>query len=184
VVDRVPIFSPGGVLLADAPGNIGEGTKDEVQASLTLPLDRFRIPRAQLKGQVTVRRTEVTDPLTGETREISGLHPIDWEAHFSQDLPRFRLTWGVDAFGGFRERYFRLSEVETRKVSTNVTIFAERKIRPDLSLRVEAVGASMRNFKRIREVYSGPRTTSPLSNIDVRDLEWGGHLNIRLRKTF
>jgi len=33
-------------------------------------------------------------------------------------------------------------------------------------------------------VYSGPRTTSPLSNIDVRDLEWGGHLNIRLRKTF
>lgn len=183
VVDRMPVRNALGIVVADAPGNIGEGTKDEVQASLTLPLDRFGVKRAQLKGALTWRSSEVVDPLTGETREISGLHPIDWEAHFSQDLPAWKLVWGVDAVGAFRERWYRFSEIETRKISTWVVVFTEYKPRPDWILRVEAVGATLRNAKRIREVYVGRRDNPLLHDFDdIRDLEWGGHLNVRLRK--
>ena len=184
VVDRIPVVSPAGFILADTPGNIGKGTKDELLASLTLPLDRLRIRAGQLKGQVTVRRSEVTDPLTGERRDISGLRPVDWEAHFSQDLPRWKSTWGIDAFMGLRERYFRLNEIETRKLTTFVTVFAEYKPRPDWILRVEAQGINQRSARRIREVYAGPRNLGVLDYTDVRDLEWGGSLYFRLRKTF
>jgi outer membrane receptor protein involved in Fe transport len=185
VVDRVPVFRQVGNVLvpvADAPGNIGKGTKDEYQASLTLPMDRFGIRAAQLKGQVTYRDTKVDDPLTGVSREISALHPVDWTANYSQDLPAWKATWGADLMGGFRERFFRLSEIETRKFSPSLWLYYEVKPRPDIVVRVEAQGVTARNVRRIREVYLGPRDTSALDYTDVRSLEWRGALYLRIRK--
>lgn len=184
VVDRVPVSNSTGLILADAPGNIGKGTKDEIQASLTLPLARFGLPTAQLKAQATWRDSEVTDPLTGVDREISALHPIDWELHYNHDLPKWKATVGVDVTGGFRERYFRLSEIETRKFSAWVVGFVEYKPRPDWVIRTEWHGLTFRNARRIREVYVGPRSLDRLDYTDVRDLEFGGSVYVRVRKVF
>lgn len=200
VVDRIPVYrqlAPSVFIpVADQPGNIGDGTKDEYQASVTLPLERLGLPAAQFRGAVTRRVTEVVDPLTGETREISTLRanvdsreasvlsPVSWEAHFTQDLPRWKSVWGLDVVGGYRDRAYRFSEIETRKISTAMLAFAEYKARPDLTLRVEAQTFNQRNAKRIRDVYVGPRSADVLDYTDVRDLEWGGSLFFRLRKTF
>lgn len=184
VVDRIPIFGPGGVILADAPGNIGGGTKTEIQAGLTLPLDRLGLASGQLKAQATWRDTRVVDPLSAGTREISTLRPIDWEVHFSHAIPKWRVTWGVDVVGGFRERIFRLTEIETKKFSPYVSLFTEHRLASDLTLRIEFSGITLRDAKRIREVYVGPRNLQRLNYTDVRDLEWGGDIMVRLRKTF
>ena len=191
-VDRGPARNALGVIIrdpvtgqavADRPDNIGKGTKTEVQASLTVPLDRFGVHAAQLKLQSTWRDTEVVDPITGAEREISGQHPIDWEAHYSQDLPQWNATWGADVIGGYRERFFRLSEIETRKFSTWVALYGEYKPRPDLAIRVEVNGVTFRNARRIREVYIGPRNLGRLDYTDVRNAEYRGNVNIRVRKT-
>ena len=94
------------------------------------------------------------------------------------------MSWGVDVVGGYRERVFRLTEIETRKFSPYVTLFTENQLRPDVTLRVEFTGITMRNARRIREVYLGPRNLGRLNYPDVRDLEWGGDIAVRLRKTF
>ena len=183
VIDRAPIYVKG-VAVADAPGNIGNGTSDEVVASLAVPLQRFGLNAAQLKGQVTRRFTSVLDPATGRRREISNLHPVDWELHFNQDLPKLKTNWGVEIFaGGFRERAYRLSEIETKKVGTSVWVYAETRLRSDLLLRMEVQNLGERNAKRIREVYAGPRGTSSLSYTDDRDLEFGRSFLIRIKKT-
>ncbi|WP_293676883.1 TonB-dependent siderophore receptor [uncultured Phenylobacterium sp.] len=184
VVDRAPVFGPGGEILADAPGNIGGGTKTEIAAGLTVPLDRFGLKSAQFKGQVTWRDTRVLDPLTVSNRQISTLHPVDWEAHFSQAIPAWRMSWGLDLLGGIRERVFRLTEIETKKISPYLILFVEYRPAPDLSVRVELNGINFRDAKRIREVYVGPRSMGRLNFTDVRALEWGGDLNVRLRKSF
>ncbi|HEY8572335.1 TonB-dependent receptor plug domain-containing protein [Phenylobacterium sp.] len=201
VVDRIPIFGvpptplAPAPILADAPGNIGPGTKLEYVASITLPLERLGLSGAQFRGQVARRETSVTDPVTGLDREISSmrydgvrepgpLSPIVWDAHFTQDLPRWRAVWGIDAIGAFRETAYRLSEVETKKMSTQVLAFYEWKARPDITLRVEAQAFNQRNAKRIREAYFGPRNLGLLNYVDVRDLEWGGSLFFRFRKAF
>ena len=124
------------------------------------------------------------DPLTLSNRQISTLHPVDWEAHFSQALPAWQVTWGLDLLGGIRERVFRLTEVETKKISPYLTLFVERRLASDLNVRIEFAGINFRDAKRIREVYAGPRTLGRLLYTDVRALEWRGDLNVRLRKTF
>ncbi len=195
VVDRAPVFGPTGAILADAPGNIGAGTRNEYSASVNLPLDRLGLKGAQLRGSITRRDTEVTDPLTGLKREISVLRsgdtregspvsPVSWDIHYTQDLPFIRTVWGADIIGGFRETAYRLSEIETRKISTTILLFAEYKAASDLTLRVEAQAMNQRNARRIREVYIGPRTLGRLDYTDVRNLEWGGSLFFRVRKTF
>lgn len=192
-VDRGPARDATGAIIrdpvtgqaaADRPDNIGKGTKREVQASVTLPLDRLGVRSGQLKLQSTWRDTKVTDPITGLKREISGQHPVDWEAHYSQDLPDWNATWGVDVIGQYRERYFRLSEVETKKYSTWVVVYGEIKPRPDTSVRLELNGVTMRDARRIREVYIGPRSLGRLDYVDERDLEFKGSVTLRLRKTF
>ena len=190
-VDRGPARDLAGAIIrdpltglpaADRPDNIGSGTRDEILGSLTLPLDRLGVRSGQLKGQVTWRDTSVVDPLTGLQREISAQHPIDWEAHFSQDLPKFNSVWGADVIGATRERYFRLNEVETRKVSTFVTLFWEYKPRPDWIIRTELYGVTLRDHRRIREVYLGPRNLGRLDYTDIRELEWTGDIYVRVRK--
>ncbi|KRB49440.1 TonB-dependent siderophore receptor [Phenylobacterium sp. Root700] len=182
VIDRAPIRV--GAVVADGPANIGDGTKDEAAVSLSAPLDRVWLKRATIKGQATWRRSQVVDPTTGDDREISGLHPVDWEVHFTQDLPGLKANWGVDVFGGFRESNYRLTEIETKKYETFATVFAEVKPRPDLILRVEIQNVTGRDVQRIREVYAGPRDRAALAYTDVRNLEWGRCLFVRLRKTF
>lgn len=182
VVDRAPIFLPTGVF--DAPSNIGDGTKDELALTLSLPLDRFGFKGAAIRGESTWRRSEVTDPTTGVEREISGLHPVDWEVHFTHDLPAYRLNWGVDVFGGWRETYYRFDEVSTDKLKSFVVLFAEWKPRSDIVMRAEIQNATSRGFHHVREVYDGPRSTADLLFVDDRDIQIGSIYWMRVRKTF
>ncbi|MFN3514902.1 MAG: TonB-dependent receptor plug domain-containing protein [Phenylobacterium sp.] len=182
VIDRAPIGAAG--VLADGPANIGEGTKDELVLSLALPLERLKVKGATVKALVTMRDSEVVDPTTGQTREISGLRPLEWEVRYAQDLPRWKATVGLDLFGGFRESYYRLTEVETRKYDPWVTAFLEMKPRPEWVLRVELQNLTQRGFTRIREVHAGSRASAPIAYVDVRDLDYGQALFLRLRRIF
>lgn len=183
VIDRAPVFTPGGGVF-DAPSNIGDGTKDELIADLTLPLARLGLKGALLKGNVTWRESEVTDPTTGQKREISALRPVEWEATFTQDLPRWKTSFGVEAYGAWRDTYYRYNEISTDKLKTFVKPFVEYRPRPDIVIRGEIQNVTERGFRHTRQVYGGPRNTSPLLYTDDRDIQFGRMYWIRVRKTF
>ena len=182
VIDRAPVFI--GTSAFDSPANIGEGTKDELILDLTLPFDKIGLKGAQLRGQSTWRHSEVTDPTTHGKREISGLRPQEWEAHFSWDLPQHNLSWGVDAYGAWRRTYYKSDEVEIRKLKTFVNPFIEWKPRADWSLRVELPNLTARGFRNTRYIYGGPRNLNALAFVEDRDLKNYQGFHIRLRKTF
>ena len=181
VIDRAPVFGSSGVF--DSPANIGSGFKQELAVSVTLPLDRLGLKRAQLRGESTWRNSEVKDPTTGDKREISALRPVEWEAHFTHDLPQWRMTWGVDAFGGWRETYYRYNEIQVRKLKTFVTPFVDWKPRSDITIRAEIQNATERGFRNTRYRYSGTRDVAPLQYADDRDLQIGRIFYLRIRKT-
>lgn len=182
VIDSAPVFDgQGGVF--DAPGNIGDGTKDEFAVSGTLPLEKLGWKGAELRGSATWRESKVTDPTTGQKREISGLRPLSWEAHFTHDLPQWRMNWGLDVFGAWRETYYRVDQITDRKLKTYAELFAEYRPQPDLSVRLELSNITERGFRNTRRGYGGPRSTAPLKFIDDRDIQFGRMVYIRVRKT-
>jgi hypothetical protein len=182
VIDRAPVISADGTF--DSPANIGDASVDRVDVSLTLPLDRIGVKGGLLRGKYTGRWSAVDDPTTGATRRISGEHATDWEGHFSQDVTRLKLTWGLDVFGGWNERYYRFNEIETYKLRPFAVPFAEVRPRPDITIRFEVRNAGARGFERIRESWTGPRNTVDRNFVDTRDLQFGRMYYVRLRKTF
>jgi len=185
VVDRGPVTASNGSVF-DRPTNIGDGTRDVLQLDLTLPLDRVGLRGAQIKGNVVKRWAEVTDPTTGETRFPSGLHRLDWDASFSWDMPQYRLTWGVDAFGGFRESYYRFNLVEEFKLNTYVRPYVEWKPRADLNIRLELPNLTRRNLHDVFYIYPGPRTAGAQPGFvdDKNTNQTAAGTFFRVRKTF
>ena len=183
VIDRGPVFTTSGDVF-DRPSNIGAGTKDEVALNLTLPLDKLGVKRGLLKADLTHRHSEVTDPTTGEKREISRLHPLDWNASFSQDLPRWNASWGVDVSGGWRESSYRFDLIETTKLRTYVKPWAEWRPRPDLNVRVELPNVTSRGLRRTDYVFPGPRGGPGVPEVQDRDIGFGNMYYVRIRKTF
>jgi hypothetical protein len=185
VVDRVPVFDPNDPTnVFDAPGNIGDGREDDITFGLTLPLDRLGLKRAQIKGSGTFRWSEVTDPTTGEKRRISGQHPWDFEWHFSQDIPRWKVNWGIDLFNRWTETYYRFNEVDRFALKAFVAVYAEWKPQPDLAFRFGIDNLTGRGFERDVTLYGGPRNTSPLLFNDFRYQGGGQSVYMRVRKMF
>jgi outer membrane receptor protein involved in Fe transport len=183
VIDRAPITSPSGVF--DAPANIGGGTENDILLSVSLPLDRFHIPGGMLSGVGTWRFSRVTDPTTGESREISGQHQLDGELHFTQDLPRWKLNWGIDAFRGWTEHYYRFNEIDTNKLGTFDVVWVEYKARPDLSYRWEIDNAGRRGFVLTRREFAGVRAAGATPDLtDTVERNFGLEIKFRIRKTF
>ena len=185
VVDRGPVIAPGGGVF-DRPENIGDGTRDVVALDLSLPFDRLGAKGALLKGNLTKRWSEVTDPTTKETRRQSALRGLDWNASFTWDMPQYKITWGVDAFGAFRETTYRYNLVYQRKLNTYVKPFIEYKPQADLNIRLELPNVTRRNLHDTFYFYDGLRVAgaAPTTVDDKRTDQTPGGTFLRIRKTF
>ncbi len=185
VVDRGPVFAADGTVF-DRPTNIGAGTKDELIVDFTLPFDRLGWKGALLKGEVLKRWSSVTDPTTGQQREISFLHPTDWNASFSQDLPNQHLNLGVDLFGGFRQDAYRFNLIETLKIQTFMRPYGEWKPGKGWSFRVELplINSPKTRLRDTLDIFPGPRSAGGRPDIQDRAFHFPNGWYLRLRKDF
>jgi outer membrane receptor protein involved in Fe transport len=182
VIDRGPIFAASGTF--DTPTNIGDGRIDFAQLQYTVPFDRLGVPGLTVKGEVTKRWSEVTDPTTGEKRKITGLSPLRWNGNIIQEVPRWRLTLGVNYDGGFKETYYRFNLVEQFKLRTFIVPYVEWRPAPDINIRAEVLNVTSRGIRSIQTVYPNGRL-SPVG-VRIEDLERqpGPTFTLRVRKTF
>ncbi|HEY2179038.1 MAG TPA: TonB-dependent receptor, partial [Caulobacteraceae bacterium] len=184
IEDRIGERDPVSGVVFDAPGDIGAGTKDEAAFTLTLPTDKLMLAHGQLTGQAVFRRSRVIDPTTGMPRAISGLHGSDWEAHYSQGIPALKATWGFDVLGQWGRTFYRFNEIDTTKLKTYLSLFAEYKPRADLTFKIELLNATARGVEAYRQVYTGPRDTDGLAFVDLRDLDVGRFVRLSMVKSF
>lgn len=168
----------------DAPGNIGDGKNDIGQISLNLPLSKMGIQGGLLRSTLTWRKSEVTDPTTGDARRLSGQEPFSWEVRYSQDLPQYKTQYGVDVFGSFTERYYRFDRIDQIELETWVTFYVEWKPTPDFAFRIEAHNLLGRDVTRSRQLYDAPRDTGSVYFTENRPLDYPSFLYMRIRKTF
>ena len=185
VVDVIPIFS--GTNVFDAPGNLGKGTKDELNATLALPFDNIGLKGLSLRGNYTWRRSRVTDPTTHLERPFSSLNP--WEGQFSltQDLPRLKSTFVITTMQlGNKVRQYRSSETRFDYTTPNyVNIQYNWRPNPTFIASVQLFeNVFLRERRRERVIYSGPRSNGNISLTEERSAEMEPFIMFRLAKTY
>lgn len=179
VIDYIPL--DGGY---DAIGNIGNGTRDTLGSTLTLPFDKLGIKNARFRGNASVVRSHVTDPLTGERRRYANEQPFTCSGSFSQDLFGGRFTYGIyGSCGQPSTSLYRIAEFRTTEVEPKVEVYGIWKPSKKLAIRLDL--GNINNAARIynRDLYTGERNASPLLYHERRTQRQGQYLYVQIRRT-
>ena len=184
-VDRIAVFDPVSGAYFDEGGNLPHGTENDIAFDLTLPLDKVGLKGAQFKTTETWRSTSVVDPVTLMARSQTQVHPLDLEAHFTQDLPMISSDFGVDLAGGWTETYYRFDEIDTIHWGARINTYFEYKPTPAWRIRIQGINLFSQGIQKTYAYYNGPRSPFPtVALVDYRNQQIGPLINVGVRRTF
>lgn len=180
VIDRAPVF--GGAF--DAPANIGDARRRGVTLNVSAPLDVVGLADARLDVTGSVEQSEVTDPVTGETRELSGAerHAISMELRKrfpARDLNvNLRLSRTADA------RTFRLDRIDVEPNVTEGYAYVESTRVPGVVMRFGLDYLFDEEDDRRFITFVGDRASGVVDTELVRTKRQSAFLNVQIRATF
>ena len=163
-LDFAPIVTTDGVFNARA--NIGTGTRDDMQAVLTLPTDRLHIKGGVLKIDYTRTMTSVSDPISHQSRAISNINPYQYVMTFDQNFPKIRTSWGIEIDSLNNYRQFNASDAYRFKSANWFAIYAEYRTRNNITFGVVVQNPMSRHDLYDRTVWTGLRDQTPLDHIE------------------
>ncbi len=182
LLDHLPVILNGE--LFDATGNIGSGRRDEITASLILPLDHLRLAGVTLKFDGTARHSKTRDPVTGALRRFSGSEPLEGTVSFTHDLPASNLRWGLSFGLATQETDYRIDEIDSRHHVSHLNTFVEYKPSAAWTLRLFCQDLAQSAFVRDRTLYDGLRGMVPPSYEERRSLNNGALLGLNIQASF
>lgn len=179
VVDLIPVDGR-----FDAPGNIGDGTRDELKLSLTVPLDRFGVSGGLLQVNGAQRWSSVVDPVTGQERRISGERPFEGDFLLARDVPAWKSSFVLEGDLPYSERSFRLRQIQSLDQGGWWKVYWDYQPRPDMVIRFQLENFTSRERTRTREIYGAARSLTDIGVIERRSAAFDPFFLIRVRKTF
>ena len=197
VVDRVPIGANGQPVSAIADirgqgvGNIDKAWAVSPAVSGTINFDPLGAKGLQAEFNLRYRISEVEDPLTGETREISGSTKMSGLLALRWDIPE--TSWTLGAGVEERQNYanFRLDQISRNWQDPSIT-FASIENKDVFGMRVRLQASNLNdtseNFKR--EVYQSaspgqPRLrTNPIDFVEERYRTFGPIIRLEVSGAF
>jgi outer membrane receptor protein involved in Fe transport len=179
VVDLIPVAGR-----FDAPGNIGDGKRDQLKVTSTLPLDRVGLPGGLLVIDATWLRSSVKDPVTGAKRTIAADKPFEGSVRYTHDIASLNSTLGIEGEFATESTSFRIDEVRKTEFQSLWTVYWDWKAWNGASLRLQYENLTGREFQRRRVLYDGPRSRNVVEAIDYRYAKLDPFITVRLRQTF
>jgi outer membrane receptor protein involved in Fe transport len=176
VVDLIPVQG------FDAPGNIGDGTREELRFSLSMPLDKIGLKNTTVRFNGTWRWSRVTDPVTGERRRISLQRPFEGDFYIGKQFPKLKSTLSFDGGFGYNETLYRISEIRRTQDQPLLKIYWDWQPKPGLNIRLQAENITAKDKKRHRTLFAGPRSLQVATLREMRYAEFDPFLMIRIRK--
>lgn len=182
-VEDVQDFIPRTVTLGtfDAPGNIGDGTRTGVELRGALPLGAL-LPNAEVRFSGLWQETDVTDPVTGESRRFSGERDWNYNVSFRHDLPELKLAWGASAAGQSDRQEFKSAEdILHDRPGARFDLFVDSTMIPGITVRLSASNISHPEEFRTRTFYAAnplnalapARSTGVISRVEERKQKGG-----------
>ncbi len=172
----------------DAFGNIGDGSRTGIEARGALPLAFIGLTSAELRFNGLYQQSEVTDPWTLETRDISinferqgtsgalNAGPKDWAylVTYRQELPKLQSAIGVtlQQWSGWRE--FKNDEVvDLEREKPKLDFYYETTVIKPLTIRFLINNILSPPEDRVWTFYSANRGTGAVSRIQTRHNKGG-----------
>ncbi|MEM8919838.1 MAG: TonB-dependent receptor, partial [Pseudomonadota bacterium] len=155
----------------EAAGNIGSGTRAGLRMEATLPLDRLGLVGGRLDAETEWQTSSVTDPVTGDDRELSEEREWEAEIELRQDLTDLRLAWGLTLFANPDAPSFGLDELEDSGELVDFEGFIETRAFRGLRIRLSVENILRDGEGRDRRVFAGSRDIAPLLFREIRDAE-------------
>ncbi|MEM1037486.1 MAG: outer membrane beta-barrel protein [Pseudomonadota bacterium] len=187
IVDRIPITftdASGNTSIREARGNLDSATRYGFDLAGTFLFDAIGWKGAQLDYEFDYRQSEVEDPLTGDTRRISGdkIRFIDLE--FRQDISGTDWAYGWEIENYYESAVFRLNATSAfESVPPFASIFVEHKDIFGLTGNVILgnIFDQDDNFTRIR---FSPDRNGNVVQVEDRSRNFGPILVMRLSGSF
>jgi hypothetical protein len=168
----------------EAPGNIGDGRRWGVELENTVPLEWLGLTGARLDVKLRWQDSSVTDPVTGQSRRLSGgsgfggTPYIDFRdeneyafiADYRQDLEEARVAWGVNMGMRAKRPLYKVNELDVYDEGISLNAFVETTRWFGLKLRFQAENMPNLSQRRDRTSYAGLRN---LSAVDFREISVG-----------
>lgn len=177
VIDRIPLD-----MGLSAVGNIGDGTLDQIALNVTLPLDSIGFSGGKFGFRNTWNETEVTDPTTGRTRDISGIRPTQAVISVSQDITSWKINWSVAYIPLLGTRSFDPDQTSGFRGAEYFEIAASYKPTPTLTLSAQV--NLWDDFQTFRTVYADRTAARPVAYDEIRTIDPRTFVRLSLRKTF
>ena len=167
----------------EVPGNIGDGTRWGIRLESTMPLDWLGIANAKLDMKVRWQDSSVTDPVTGQSRQLtsegffSGPPNIPFNSEneyavdivFRQDFQQAKVAWGWDIAEQADRPRFKVNELEVFNEGLETNVFVETTRWFGIKTRLE--GSNLLDYNEVRDryIYKGGREVSPLGSRILRE---------------
>jgi len=160
--DYIPI---GGGL--DALGNVPHASSDKFAISGTIPLDFIGITNGLLKPSVYWQNSSTIDPVTGESRRISGQRNISSYYNFSQDIDSLKSTWGFNWGTSFGNTNWRIAQISRATIHNSpfVNIYWSYKPTADWNFTLGADNFLPYRYQQEQDNYPGPRNQGGLPTV-------------------
>jgi len=180
IVDVIPIGENG-----QSPGNIDRAVRHGVESRSTLLFDPIGWRGAKLDMGLTLQRSRLKDPLTGESRPISNSMERQIELSLRHDIPGSNWAWGGSLYHERSSYSYRLTEVG-RMWEGPVWLGAFVENKDVFGMTVEASVGNLLNARSRwdRTVYSGFRNTSPVLFREHRNRLIGPIFSLSVRGNF
>lgn len=169
VQDFVPIqiTTGSGTVTVDAPGNIGDGTRWSLGLRATVPLEFLGLPGARIDTLLVGGGSEVSDPVTLQTREFSDEFKENFSISFRHDLPEQKLAYNISYNDGGPGTAYRFNEISRRsREDPDLSFWVETSAFFGIRIRAGVNDLFASDFARTRVISQTTRASSALNRIE------------------
>ena len=166
-------------------GNGGHGTLTGVELEGSFRFKKLGLPDLLVEGSVLAKKTELTDPFTGEKHQYQWRDNWEAKANVRYDIAKYGLSFGADFRGEFGRKFYDIDEVisfSNRRMRLHA--YVEKGVFGGMIFRVE--GGNLIDadwWGRDRVLYDNGRLL-PSTGLETRRARAGRQVYLSLKGTF
>ena len=169
----------------ESVGNIASARTYGVQFNSTIRLEPIGFRGAKVDLDVNLRKSRLSDPVTGVIRAFDRSQPYNVSVQFRHDVPGSDWAWGTNVRTSGFNPYYRLAEFGyDYNLKTAFGVFVENK--DVFGLTVQARLNNILEMESVldRFIYAGPRNIAPVLFRENRRREVGHIVNFTVKGSF